>query len=320
MGEHLRRRAGTLIGLGIAAALIVVLVIAGEKQAIVIGVVAGSAYGLVALGLVLIYKSSGVFNFAQGEFGSVAVCVLYLLHTSGVPYGLAVIAALLVGMLFGFLTERIVIRPLFEAPRVILLVATAGVALLAIAIQQWLFDNQGRPISRAFPTLDRITVLDVQISDQRLWLIGSLAVLAVLLGLFFTKTNLGLAIIGASQEPTATELVGISVRRLSTFTWVLAALLGALAAVIAVPDTGSFTPGVMTSAYLIPAFTAAVLGGMTSLPGAFLGGVLVGIIQSVATTADVFEDIPGTPSTLVVFLVLLGVLIIRPQGLLGKAS
>ena len=133
-----------------------------------------------------------------------------------------------------------------------------------------------------------MTILGVQISDQRLWLIAMLALLAVVLGVFFTRTNLGLAIIGASQEPTATELVGISVRRLSTFTWVLAALLGGLAAVIAVPQNGQFTPGIMTSAYLIPAFTAAVLGGMTSLPGAFLGGVLVGIIESVATSADVF--------------------------------
>ena len=320
MGDFLQRRAGLLIGLALAGALILVLVVAGEKQSLVIGTITGSAYGLVALGLVLVYKSSGVFNFAQGEFGTVAVCTLYLLHSNDVPYGLAVLGALLAGMLFGFLTERIVIRPLFEAPRVTLLVATAGVALLAIAIQQWLFDNQGRPIARAFPRTDRFSVFGVDISDQKLWLIATLAVLAVLLGLFFTRTNLGLAIIGASQEPTATELVGISVRRLSTFTWVLAALLGALAAVIAVPDTGQFTPGIMTSAYLIPAFTAAVLGGMTSLPGAFVGGVLVGIIQSVASTAEIFQDIPGTPSTLIVFLVLLGVLTIRPQGLLGRAA
>jgi branched-chain amino acid transport system permease protein len=315
-----QQRRGLLIGIGIAVVLIALLWIMGQEQSIVIGVVAGSAYGLVALGLVLIYKSSGVFNFAQGEFGGAAICTLYLLHSSGVPYGLAVLGALVAGMLFGLLTELIVIRPLFEAPRVIVLVATAGVALLAIAVQRWLFDSQGRPIARAFPTLDRVTILGVQVSDQRLWLIGTLAVLAVVLGLFFTKTNLGLAIIGASQEPTATELVGISVRRLSTFTWVLAALLGALAAVIAVPDTGSFTPGVMTSGYLIPAFTAAVLGGMTSLPGAFLGGVIVGIVQAVATDAEVFQDIPGTPSTLVVFLVLLGVLVVRPQGLLGKTA
>jgi branched-chain amino acid transport system permease protein len=320
VGDFIQRRAGLLLGLGLAVALIVVLVVAGEKQSLVIGTITGAAYGLVALGLVLIYKSSGVFNFAQGEFGTVAVCALYLLHSNDVPYGVAVIGALLAGMLFGFLTERIVIRPLFEAPRVTLLVATAGVALLAIAIQQWLFDNQGRPIARAFPRTDRVSVFGVDISDQKMWLIATLAVLAVLLGLFFTRTNLGLAIIGASQEPTATELVGISVRRLSTFTWVLAALLGALAAVIAVPDTGQFTPGIVTSAYLIPAFTAAVLGGMTSLPGAFLGGVLVGIIQSVASSAEIFQDIPGTPSTLIVFLVLLGVLIVRPQGLLGKAA
>jgi len=319
VSDVLQRR-GLLIGVGSAILLVAVLWITDQEQSIVIGVVTGSAYGLVALGLVLIYKSSGVFNFAQGEFGSVAVCTLYLLHTSGVPYGVAVVGALVAGALFGFLTERIVIRPLFDAPRVIVLVATAGVALLAIAFQQWLFDNQGRPISRAFPTLDRVTVLRVQISDQRLWLIGTLVVLAVVLGLFFTRTNLGLAIIGASQEPTATELVGISVRRLSTFTWVLAALLGALAAVIAVPDTGSFTPGIMTSGYLIPAFTAAVLGGMTSLPGAFLGGVLIGIVQSVATNAEIFQDIPGTPSTLIVFLVLLAVLVVRPQGLLGRSA
>jgi branched-chain amino acid transport system permease protein len=315
-----QQRRGLVIGVGIAVVLIAILWIMDQEQSIVIGIRTGSAYGLVALGLVLIYKSSGVFNFAQGEFGGVAICTLYLLHSNGVPYGLAVLGALLAGMLLGFLTERIVIRPLFEAPRVIVLVATAGVALLAIALQQWLFDNQGRPIARAFPRVDRVKILGVQVSDQRLWLIVTLAVLAVVLGLFFTRTNLGLAIMGASQEPTATELVGISVRRLSTFTWVLAALLGALAAVIAVPDTGSFTPGVMTAGYLIPAFTAAVLGGMTSLPGAIIGGVLVGIIQAVATDAKIFQDIPGTPSTLVVFLVLLGVLIVRPQGLLGKPA
>ena len=320
MGDFLQRRVGLLIGLAITAALIAVLAIAGEKQAIVIGTITGAAYGLVALGLVLIYKSSGVFNFAQGEFGGVALCTLYLLHSNEVPYGIAVLGALVAAMVMGFLTEAVVVRPLFDAPRVTLLVATAGVALLAVAIQLWFFESQGRPIARAFTTLDRLTVLDVQISDQRLWLIGTLIVLALLLGLFFTRTNLGLAIMGASQEPTATELVGISVRRLSTFTWVLAALLGGLAAVIAVPETGQFTPGVMTASYLLPAFTAAVLGGMTSLPGAFLGGVIVGIVQSVATSAEIFQDIPGTPSTLIVFLVLLGVLIVRPQGLLGKAG
>jgi branched-chain amino acid transport system permease protein len=237
-----------------------------------------------------------------------------------VPYGVAVLGALVVAVLMGLVVERVVIRPLFDAPRVILLVATAGVALLAVGFELWFAGAQGKPIDRALPELDRLTILGIQISDQRILLIGALIVLAILLGLFFTRTNLGLAIIGASQEPTATELVGISVRRLSSFTWALAALLGGLAAVLAVPEIGNFTPGTVTFNYLIPAFTAAVLGGMTSLPGAFLGGVIVGIIQSVATSAGIFDDIPGNPSTLLVFIVLVAVLVIRPQGLLGKAT
>jgi branched-chain amino acid transport system permease protein len=312
-------RRGLVAGIAVAVALVALLVATGEDSALVIGATTGSAYGLVALGLVLVYKSSGVFNFAQGEFGTVALYVLYLLDFE-TSYWLAFLGALAAAVLMGFLTERLVVLPLFTAPRVTLLVATAGVALLAIAVEVWFGSAQGKPIAKGFDRVDRVELLGVQISDQRLWLIATLAVLAVALGLFFTRTNLGLAIIGASQEPVATELVGISVRRLSTFTWVLAALLGGLAALIAVPDSGSFGPGIMTSTFLIPAFTAAILGGMTSLPGAFVGGVIVGILESVATSAPIFEDIPGTKSTFVVFVVLLGVLIVRPQGLFGKAT
>ncbi|MBA3399789.1 MAG: branched-chain amino acid ABC transporter permease [Acidimicrobiia bacterium] len=319
MNEALRARLGWIVGAVLAVGLTVVLIVTGEENALVIGVTQGSAYGMVALGLVLVYKSSGVFNFAQGEFGTVALFVLYLLDFE-TNYWLAMAGALAVAAVMGFLTERIVIRPLFEAPRVILLVATAGVALLAIGVQIWFGDAQGKPIDKAFDRVDRITVLGVQVTDQQLALIVVLVALAALLALFFTKSNLGLAIIGASQEPTATELVGISVKRLSSFIWVIAAVLGGLAAVIAVPNLGSFGPGIMTSQFLIPAFTAAVLGGMTSLPGAFVGGVLIGIVQSVATSAPVFQDIPGTKSTLVVFIVLLVVLLIRPQGLLGKPA
>jgi branched-chain amino acid transport system permease protein len=314
-----KERQAPLITAGVLLAVVLILLAMGEKEALVIGVITGSAYGLLALGLVMIYKSSGVFNFAQGEFGTVAVYTLYLLHFE-VPYGLALLGAIAAAVIFGVLVERVVVRPLFEAPRVTVLVATAGVALLAIGIEIWFGEATVRPVDRAFPTLDRFTVLGVNISDQRLLLLGALALLAILLALFFNRTNLGLAILSASQEPTATELMGISVKRLSTIVWALAALLGGLAGVLAVPEGGGFGPGVMTTAFLIPAFTAAVLGGMTSLPGAFLGGVIVGIVEAVATSAEIFQDIPGSPGTLLVFIVLLIVLIIRPQGLLGKTT
>jgi len=317
--EVLRARRGVAIGTGIFVLLGLLLIAGGEKDSLILGIITGASYGFLALGLVLIYKSSGVFNFAQGEFGTVAVYVLYLLHFE-MPYGFALLGAIVSAVLLGILVERLVVRPLFHAPRVILLVATAGVALLCTGVELWWGEATGRPIDRALPTLDRVSILGVQVSDQRLLLIATLAVLALLLAWFFNRTNLGLAILGASQEPTATELMGISVRRLSTITWGLAALLGGLAGVLAIPEGGAFTPGILTARFLIPAFTAAVLGGMTSLPGAFLGGIIVGVVQSVATSADVFDDIPGTPGTLMVFIVLLVVLVIRPQGLLGKAA
>jgi len=315
----IRERQATVITIAVVTTLVVVLLATDERESLVIGVIAGAAYGLVALGIVLIYKSSGVFNFAQGEFGTVAVYALYLLHFH-VPYGFAVLGALAAAVLMGVLVERVIVRPLFDAPRVTLLVATAGVALLSIAVQVWFGEATARPIARAVPTLDRVTVLGVQVSDQRLLLIGVLVLLAALLALFFNKTSLGLAILGASQEPTATELMGISVKRLSTIVWAMAALLGGLAGVLAIPETGGFAPGILTTAFLIPGFTAAVLGGMTSLPGAFLGGVMVGVIEAVGTSAPIFDDIPGTPGTFLVFVVLLVVLIARPQGLLGKAG
>ena len=309
----------TGIAAGAVAAIVILLLATGLKQALVIGIITGAAYGLVALGLVLIYKSSGVFNFAQGEFGTVAVYVLYLLHSSGFPYVFAIIGALIAAVLMGLAVERLIVRPLFDSARVTLLVATAGVALLAIGVEIWFGEAKLRTIAPALPRFDRISVLGVQVSDQRLLLLVVLLGLGVALAAFFNRTNLGLAILGASQDATATELAGISVRRLSSFTWALAALLGGLAGVLSSPIQGNFSPGALTFGALIPGFTAAVLGGMTSLPGAFVGGTIVGVAQSVAVTSDLFSDIPGA-AAVAVFVLLLAVLTVRPQGLLGRTG
>ncbi len=306
---------------GVALALLVVVGLAGS-DALVIGVITGSAYGLVALGLVLIYKSSGVFNFAQGEFGTVAVYALFFAHQH-LPYGVAVVVALAAAAIFGLLVERFVVRPLFDAPRVTLLVATAGVSLLAIGLEFWLSgDRLLRNIDPALSEPARITLAGIAISDQRLLLLGSLIVLAAVLGVFFSRSNLGLAILGASQEPTATELVGISVKRVSTLVWLLAALLGGLAGVLSVPIGQTFTPGVLTTgglSALIPGFTAAVMGGMTSLPGAFVGGMIVGVAQTAAPDVSFLNGVDN-PGTLVVFVLLVTILIVRPQGLMGRAA
>jgi branched-chain amino acid transport system permease protein len=290
------------------------------RQALVIGIVAGSGYGLIALGLVLVYKSSGIFNFAQGEFGTIAVYALWGSHSVGVPYGLAMLVGLAAALASGLATERFVVRPLFAAPRVTLLVATAGVSLFAISTEQWLGEGRLRFLPPALGRLDRVSVFGFAVSDQRLLIIATLVALAVAGALFFARTDLGLAILGLSQNPLATELMGISAERLSYFTWGAAAILGGLGGILSAPLATGFGAGFVTLSALIPAFTAAVLGGMTSLPGAFVGGVLVGVAESMTVTYPVFsEHVPGAQSV-IVFALLVTVLIVRPRGLLGSRS
>jgi branched-chain amino acid transport system permease protein len=289
-------------------------------QALIIGIVAGSGYGLIALGLVLVYKSSGIFNFAQGEFGTVAVYALWGAHSVGVPYGVAMLLGLVAALASGLATERFVVRPLFAAPRVTLLVATAGVSLFAIGTELWLGEGQLRFLAPALGRLDRLSVFGFAVSDQRLLIAATLAALAVAGALFFARTDLGLAILGLSQNPLATELMGISAERLSRFTWGVAAVLGGLGGILSAPLSSGFGAGFLTLSALIPAFTAAVLGGMTSLPGAFVGGVVVGVAESIAVSSPFLsEHVPGAPSV-VVFALLVAVLALRPQGLLGSRS
>ncbi|HEX4904805.1 MAG TPA: branched-chain amino acid ABC transporter permease [Acidimicrobiales bacterium] len=307
---------GRLIGIGIALAVVVLL--RDEKEALVIGVITGLGYSLIALGLVLVYKSSGVFNFAQAEFGSVAVFVLYLARVNDVPYVFAAILSIAVALAMGWAVERGVVRPLFEAPRVTLLVATAGVALLSIGVTFWLNDAQGRVVDPAIEG-NAFTLFDIIISKQRMLIVIVVAVISIVLALFFNRTTLGLAVLAASQEPTATNLVGISVRRLSSLVWVIAALLGALAGILTGPFE-PFGPGAVTSKFLIPGFTAAVIGGMGSLPGAVLGGVIVGVGQSIGASGSLLPDsVPGG-GAVVTFLLLAVILAIRPQGLMGKGK
>jgi branched-chain amino acid transport system permease protein len=290
------------------------------RQALIIGIVAGSGYGLIALGLVLVYKSSGIFNFAQGEFGTVAVFALWGAHSAGVPYGLAMLIGLAAALASGLATERFVVRPLFAAPRVTLLVATAGVSLFAISTELWLGEGRLRFLPPALGRLDRVSVFGFAVSDQRLLIIATLVALAVAGAVFFARSDLGLAILGLSQNPLATELMGISAERLSRFTWGAAAILGGLGGILSAPLASGFGPGFVTLSALIPAFTAAVLGGMTSLPGAFVGGVLVGVAESVAVTYPIFSDhVPGAPSVMV-FALLVVVLAVRPRGLLGSST
>jgi branched-chain amino acid transport system permease protein len=296
----------------------------GEASAltfIVIGLLQGALYGLLAVGLVLVYKGTRVFNFAQGEFGTVAAFVTFLLATEmRLPTLVAVLGGLAAAVLVGLVMERLVVRPLFDSSRITLLVATVGFALLIIAVTVLV----AKPETRVMPPViggDLIDVFGVSVERQQILALVVLAALAAVLGFFFRRTNLGLAVLALSQDPLATRMVGVSVTRISRFIWGFAALLGGVAGILQGGIPGNFiAPGFMTSTSLVPAFTGAVLGGMTSLPGAFVGGLLVGVAQNLGIFYLGNQlGVPG-PSDLTIFALLLLVLLIRPRGLLGKEA
>ncbi|HEV8572861.1 MAG TPA: branched-chain amino acid ABC transporter permease [Actinomycetota bacterium] len=289
------------------------------RQFLVIGLFTGAIYGLLAVGLVLVYKGARVFNFAQGEFGTVAAYVVWVFHTNGnAPYGLAVFAGLLVAVALGLIMERLVVRPLFDASRITLLVATVGVALLLIGAMFVVGKPEARVLAPAVGGRS-LDIMGAAILPQQVLALVILGVLAAGLWLFFSRTNLGLAVLATSQDPLATRMVGISLPGMSRFIWGFAALLGGIAGIVAAPIS-FVTPGFMTTTWLVPAFAAAILGGMTSLPGAFIGGELVGVAQNLGIYfLGQRLALPG-PSELTVFALLLVVLLVRPQGLLGKEA
>jgi branched-chain amino acid transport system permease protein len=284
-------------------------------SSIVIGLIVGAGYSLMALGLVLIYKATRRFNFAQGEFGTVATFVAWMLLQAGWPWILAALVAILAGVAMGLVTERVVVRPLMNSPPVTVLVATAGVALFAIALQIIFGEAKLRSIEPMIGGTG-FTLAGISVNPQKLLIVLALAAGGAVLYFFF-RSPLGTALLATSQEPFAARVVGIDINRMSMLVWGLAALFGAMAGLLFAP-LDAFTPGFMTARRLIPGFTAAVIGGMSSLPGAILGGFVVGIVE--ALFGHYLGGQIAGADFLGVFLALLVVLFIRPQGLLGKEA
>jgi branched-chain amino acid transport system permease protein len=289
------------------------------------GIVNGAAFGLVAIGLVMIYKSSRVFNFAAGEFATFGAFGTYIgIKTLHLPYILAAVVGIAAGTVAGLLTERLVVRPLADRPKVTVLVATAAVATIAIPLELMIGGVKTFPARPAFQNgvsiagvkiLSKLgpSIFGVRVSPQLLLIMVALIAIGVALAWFFGRTDLGLATLATSQEPTAGRLVGIRLNRISMLTWGAAGFLGGLAGVLLAPVTASFTAGYGTTGVLISAFTAAVVGGMTSIPG----GILVGLVQTYAQ----FDLTTVTGASSVALLVMLvAVLLIRPTGILGTEA
>src|SRR4051794_38120254 len=224
---------------------------------LVLGLSSGAGIGLVAVGLVLIYKSSRVFNFAAGEFLTLGAYGAYVGRSVlDLPFPLAVVLGLVAGTLAGLVTERLVIRPLANRPRVTILVATTALVLVAIPLELIIGSSKFFPSRAVIQGIGfKVPVAGVYMSWQQFLTIGVLTGVGIVLAIFFASTDLGLATLATSQEPTASRLVGIRLNRISMLTWGLAGLLGGLAGVL-LAGGSQFQAGYGTTTWLIAAFTA----------------------------------------------------------------
>jgi branched-chain amino acid transport system permease protein len=299
-------------------------------EVIVFGIQRGAVFSLVGLGLALVYKSTRILNFAQGELGTMPAFVAFLVmagfSTSGgatadrsllLP---ATAAAVAVGALMGVVLHLAVIRQLGRASAVTSLVATAGVALLLTTVEINVFEVRGR----AFPRFVRggfdLPFVDIVVEWHTIVILLVLAGVAAALAAFF-RSPPGVALLATAQDPFAAELQGVPVERMRTLAWGTAGALGGLAGVLGAGVFENLTPGLVTANFLIPAFTGVVLGGITSMVGAVVGGFALGIVSQAAQeiVTELQLDIPGPPQ-LAVMVVLLAVLLVRPRGLLGKEA
>jgi branched-chain amino acid transport system permease protein len=286
-------------------------------ESIVIGIANGGIYGLLALGIVLVYKGSRVLNFAQGEMGALGLYITwYLVDHAHQPWIVGAIAGIVAVALLGGIFERVVVRPMIDAPRLGVTVATIALLLFITGLELKIWGTSPRildgPIAGRGPQLFGFFV-----SPTRMLSLGALLAIGLALAVFLRRTDFGLGVLAASQDASATRLMGVPLARVSSFTWVAAGALGALAALLIEPSVGVFAPGVMTTLFL-RGLAAALLGGLTSLPGAFAGGIAIGVIESVVGYKTAESTFPGITSV-AFMLVIIGVLLFRPQGILGKA-
>lgn len=282
-------------------------------QQIVEGLGAGAIYASLALALVLIYRSTGVLNFAQGEMAMFSTFIAWQLTQYGLGIWAALGLAMVVSFVMGALIERTVIRPVESANPLTLVIVTLGLFFVFNSLARWLWGSLIKSVPNALPN-SVLVVLHIHLGVQSLLTLVIVLVVAAALWALFRFTRIGLAMQAAAAQPEESRLVGIRVGRMLMIGWGISASLGALAGVLIAP-TLQLEPDMMQSV-LIYAFAAAALGGLDSPGGAIIGGLLVGVSQALAET---YVHFIGAQLSIIVPFILIGcVLMVRPNGLFGS--
>ncbi len=283
-------------------------------QLVISGLAMGCVYGLIAMGFVLIYKATEAVNFAQGDMMMLGAFITLGLtndHYMALPFWISVpIAISLMGCL-GYLLDSLIIRRMFGQSQLAVVILTIALGFVArfLAGAIWGHDPQSleSPISGQY-----FRISDIVIGVPEIWIIGLTIFLTVVLFVFFAKTKLGVAMQAASQNQMAAYYMGIPVRRVNSLIWALSGIVAAIAGIL-FASKNAIDPG--TGLLGIKAFAAAVIGGLGSLPGALLGGLVIGLIEPFAA-----RYLEGDIARIMPYLVLVLILIFRPHGILSQVQ
>ncbi len=277
-------------------------------QYIANGLANGCIYVLVAMGFNIIFSSTGVINFAQGEFSMFGGLFAFTLAvTAHLPLVLAVILAILITGLIGVMTERLIIYPLRHMSILVMIIATVGASILFKAVGRIFWPLESNPLPQF--TTGQVRLLGITVSRQIFWVFGLTAIAVIAVYIFYNRTRTGMAMRACSINRQAASLMGINTQRMAMYAFGLSALLGGLAGLVNAPSTNYHI-----GFYLgVKGFTAAVIGGLGNVFGAVVGGLALGLVEELVAglISSGYRD-------LIAAVILITVLLVRPAGLLGK--
>jgi branched-chain amino acid transport system permease protein len=275
---------------------------------LVSGLASGAVYGLMGLGLVIIYRATDVVNFALASLTTIGLYAALTMYDRGWPLLLAAVVAIGVTVVVGLTARETVIRPLAQGELLSALVMTMGLSLIAENLISTIWDDQ----PRLFPSLidGSVSIGDAAIPTQSLLTIGVAAAAMALVAYLFGRTTIGSAMRAVAESADTAQILGLGSQRIARIAWALGLALGTLAAVLYAPRAG-LVPTVL-SAPLFRAFAGIFLGGLTSMYGAVIGGLTVGVLDNLAASY-----VSASYRDTFVFTFTIAVLLIRPQGLFG---
>ncbi|WP_426414620.1 branched-chain amino acid ABC transporter permease [Aestuariirhabdus sp. LZHN29] len=283
-------------------------------QLILNGLIVGMLYGVVAMCFVLIYKSTQIVNFAQGEFLLIGawVCWAFLVHMQ-LPFFVGFLLTLLFMMAFGVLLQVIVLRPLIGEPIISVIMVTIGLSIFFQALMKWIFGVSAESYPRVFDT-EVITIAGLNIEFAYVMSLVISVVIMASFYWFFKYSRMGLAMRATAFDQQVAQSLGISVKRVFAMSWAISAVVSATAGVVIGMVNGVSDA---LSVIGIKVFPAVILGGLDSIVGGVVGGLIIGVLENVAEFVDSQYLHVGNLYSIAPFYVLIIILCIKPYGLFG---